>query len=233
MPYVPSRKTDGQSNDREVIDAAVENLAQEVAEEITDNVSLRNKYQATFLRVSNALSHLLGGEPRWLNQYDVWGNPTDAEFKLAQAIFEVGAKYNYGGAYLGEFNYAWTKFIQQVPKIKVRGGSWQEEFRYWVYAETVSALIFASNRTICLDIGVDGVFEDIKDEYKRRVNTAYEAAQILKSGDCYSGPYYTRLIEVVDEEGRHVGHQEVMLKRGPETAHSDILNYKIVVKRNS
>ena len=38
------------------------------------------------------------------------------------------------------------------------------------------------------------MFEDIKDEYKRRVNSAYEAAQILKSGDCYDYvPFRTQL----------------------------------------
>ena len=60
--------------------------------------------------------------------------------------------------------------------------------------------------------GLAGVFEDVKDEYKRRVNTAYEAAQILKSGDCYDRvPFHTQLVAAtingVD------GWVEVMLAR--------------------
>ncbi len=46
----------------------------------------------------------------------------------------------------------------------------------WVYAAFVGAL------------------EDVKDEYKRRANTAYEAAQIRKSEDCYDTPYHTELV---------------------------------------
>lgn len=57
-----------------------------------------------------------------------------------------------------------------------------------------------------------GVFEDVKDEYKRRVNTAYEAAQILKSGDCYEySPFQTQLV-AVNVDGV-AGFQEVMLPR--------------------
>lgn len=60
--------------------------------------------------------------------------------------------------------------------------------------------------------GLTGVFEDVKDEYKRRVNTAYEAAQILKSGDCYElAPYRTQL--VADTVDGVAGWQEVMLPR--------------------
>ena len=40
MPYVPSKKTDGKSTDREVIDIAVENLACKAANEITANPTL-------------------------------------------------------------------------------------------------------------------------------------------------------------------------------------------------
>lgn len=155
---------------------------------------------------------------------------SNAEIALAQTIYDVGAKYDYEGAYLGEFNYAFTRFIQRVPQLKVQSGAWAQELRYWLYASTVSALAYASRHTEDLDIGVDGVFIDIKDEYKRRVNTAYEAEQILKSGDCYDTPYYTRLVEVVDENGTLVGYQEIMLKRSESTLGQDLLNGRIVLK---
>ncbi|MGC8516874.1 MAG: DUF6899 family protein, partial [Candidatus Acidifodinimicrobium sp.] len=58
--------------------------------------------------------------------------------------------------------------------------------------------------------GIVGVLEDIKDEYKRRVNTAYEAVQIKKSGDCYDTPYHTELIDIKDSNGNIIGWQEVM-----------------------
>lgn len=69
-----------------------------------------------------------------------------------------------------------------------------------------------------------GVLQDVSAEHKRRVNVAYEAAQIVKSGDCYDTPYYTRLVEVVDKDGKHVGHFEVMLKRSEETLNKDLLD---------
>jgi hypothetical protein len=58
--------------------------------------------------------------------------------------------------------------------------------------------------------GIAGVFEDVKDEYKRRVNTAYEALQIRKSGDCYDkSPFRTQLVEF--EASGTKGWIEVML----------------------
>lgn len=58
--------------------------------------------------------------------------------------------------------------------------------------------------------GLCGVFIDIKDEYKRRVNTAYEAAQILKSGDCYDRITFRTQLVPVTVNGVE-GYQEVML----------------------
>lgn len=220
MPYVSSKKTDGKSTDREVIDAALEPLAQKVAEEITNNFSLRKIYERTFIQVASDLRDML-------KSTRIVGN--GLTWDLARAIYETSAKYGYEGAYLGEFNYAFTRFIQRVPQIKVARGDWKDELRYWLYAETVTALKHAEDSTKDLDIGVDGVFLDIKDEYKRRMNTAYEAAQIVKSGDCYDGPYYTRLVEIVDERGKIIGHMEVMLKRSEETLHQDVLDHQLVL----
>lgn len=152
---------------------------------------------------------------------------------MGEKIREVGAGYDYEGAYLGELNYAITRFIQRVPQIKVKKGEWKQELRYWLYAATIEALTDTANRMSDKNTGISGVFIDIKDEYKRRVNTAYEAEQIIKSGDAYDAPYYTKLIEVADENGKIVGHMEVMLKRNDETLRKDSLNAQIVVKKKS
>lgn len=222
MPYVPSKKTDGKSEDREIIDIAVEAVALKAVKKITDNKSLRRVYKDIFLKTAGHLNDFLSGKKT---------RGDSSERALAEAIYEVGKRYGYWGAHMGELNYAFTRFIQRVPQIKVEQGEWKEELRYWIYAATVSALIYASHHTDDLGIGIDGVFEDTKDEYKRRVNPPYEAEQILKSGDCYDTPYYTRLVEVVDEDGNLVGHQEVMLKRSEATLKQDLLDGCFVLRR--
>lgn len=224
MPYVPSKKTDGESRDREFLNPFVENCAKDAAQHITSNLSLIDVYKAFFVTVASQLACRYGLSAVHLKQ-------SAAIDFLAHAIHDAGEAHGYEGAYLGELNYAITRFIQRVPQIKVENGEWEQELRYWLYAATVEALIFASRKTEDFGIGISGVFEDIKDEYKRRVNTAYEAAQIAKSGDCYDTPYYTRLVEVVDEHGDLVGHQEIMLKRSEETRDVDILGGIMVFKK--
>ena len=215
MPYI-------KSTDREILDAVVERLANDAAGRILSNLSLIAVYKSVFIRVAESLHPLIRGSI-------VIKKSIEAE--LAQAIYDVGAEYDYEGAYLGELNYALTRFIQRVPQLKVQKGVWTQELRYWLYAATVEALIYASYETRGFGIGVSGVFEDIKDEYKRRVNVSYEAEQILKNGDCYDAPYYTRLIEVIDENGTFVGYQEIMLKRDNTTLNLDLLNFQIVVRK--
>jgi len=227
MPYVPSKKTDGKSEDREVLGQAVEYVAKEASILITNNLSLIGVYRSVFAGICRILSGLARGAT--VDQYV----PTHV-ILLAEAIFYVAKKYNYEGAFLGELNYAVTRFIQRVPQIKVAREDWKEsdELRYWLYACTVEALAGTATAQQDSCLGIGGVFEDIKDEYKRRVNTAYEAAQIKKSGDCYDTPYYTRLVEVRDEDSDAVlAYMEQMCKRAPETLDKDILDWHIVVRR--
>lgn len=228
MPYVPSEKTVPPAEDRKIIDEALMPLATSVAVKITNNFSLRKIYGRVFVGVSAHLKDIL----RDPNDNRIWSG-SFLENGLARAIYEAGAKYGYEGAYLGEFNYAFTRFIQLVPQIKVQRGDWQEkdELRYWLYAETVSALRFAENHTEHFDIGVDGVFRDIKDEYKWEVNRSYEIAQIIKNGHCYSSPRYCRPVEIVDDDGKHIGYIEVHLKRSEETLHKDVLDGKFVLQK--
>ena len=216
MPYVPSMKTDGKSNDRELIDAKVEVVATRIAARTESNFDLSEAYGTVFMDIGEYLENLYRGSI---------GVPSDDVGQLSETIFNVGKKYNYEGAFLGELNYAITRLIQRVPQIKVKLGLWEakSEIRYWLYAITTETLFMVASHYKCSGIGIGGVFLDIKDEYKRRVNTAYEAAQIIKSGDCYDTPYYTRLMEVLDEEGSLIGYQEIMVERSKETLHLDVI----------
>ena len=218
MPYVSTE-------DREIIDEAVELAAKYAAAKITNNLSVVKVYTDVFTTVAGELGRLLSGET---GENGVGGYP---EAELALAIFNVAKKYGYEGAHLGELNYAITRFIQRVPQIKVELGEWKEEFRYWLYAVTVEGLMEAYSYMPSRGTGIAGVFLDVKDEYKRRVNPAYEAAQILNSGDCYDTPYYNRLVEVVGEDGKQIGHILVDMKCSPETLHKNVLDGHLVFVR--
>lgn len=124
---------------------------------------------------------------------------------LAAGIAEVSARHKYEGAFAGEMNYSLTVLLQEIPRALMKAGVIKEELRYWI-----QPLLY-------------GVLLDVALEHKRRVNVAYEAAQIVKSGDCYDAPYYTRLIEVCDCTGKLIGHQEVMVARSADTLDKDVI----------
>ncbi|MEK9175417.1 MAG: hypothetical protein AAB795_02365 [Patescibacteria group bacterium] len=235
MPYVPSRKTVPPAEDRAMLDVAVELVAEDIALKVDnkDNFSLRRAYENSFIEIGETLRRLAG------HFYDAKYVANTPCAKLAATIYKIAEKYNYVGAYLGELNYAITRLIQRVPQIKVARGDWNEknELRYWVYAVTVKALIVVANRLnkeegyYCDYYCLAGVFEDVKDEYKWRVNRAYEAAQIVKSGDCYDTPFYTKLIELVDESGKHVCYIDGYFERSDKTVNCDVVPYQIVVRK--
>ena len=219
MPYVPSEKTpnpsgivkDGKAQDRILIDKAVIKLSEKIAKEIKTNRDILFGYLRHFCEIGMTL---LDAEKT--KEIATASQKVSYEgLSLSETIYDVGKAYNYEGAFLGELNYAITRLIQEVPKRLVEQGKQTSELRYFIYAYTVSALVRASyffNRLPDM-YGIGGVFTDIKDEYKRRVNPSYEAAQIVKSGDCYDTPYLTKLIEVVNQHGIHIGYQEIMIKR--------------------
>ena len=224
-PYVPSEKTDGKSQDRNLIDIKVEALASDIASRINNNFDVIAFYTEAFYFIGTTLQELVCNLTLSLSK----DRPS---VDLAHTIFEVGASYGYQGAFLGELNYAITRLIQRVPQLMVGLGKWQtkDEIRYWLYANTVEALVSATNKFIDRGLGIGGVFEDIKDEYKRRVNPSYEAAQIVKSGDCYDTPYYNRLVRIVDENGKEVGKILVDMVRSEETLHKDVLDGELVLR---
>jgi len=215
MPYVPSEKTknpsgivkNGKAQDRVLIDKGVKALSTVVADKINTNNDIAKELFSVFQEIGYVLYDIkTEGEGIYV---------PNEEYKLALTISEVGKAYKYEGAFLGELNYAITRLIQEVPKRLVEQVKQKSELRYFIYALIVEALVRAANYFNAREemIGIGGVFIDIKDEYKRRVNPGYEAAQIVKSGDCYDTPYLTKLIEVIDQNGDVIGHQEVMIKR--------------------
>ena len=231
MPYVPSEKTknpsgivkDGKAQDRVLIDKAVKMLSNDIAERINTNNDIAEKLFNSFKNIGNLLYSL---EANRSHNYNI-------ENELTHTIDKVGEAYNYQGAFLGELNYAITRLIQEVPKRLVEKEKQKSELRYFIYALIVEALVRASNYFNNKEemIGIGGVFTDIKDEYKRRVNPGYEAAQIVKSGDCYDTPYYTKLIEIIDQTGRVIGYQEVMIKREDDNG-LDVFGSKCITVYN-
>ena len=219
MPYVPK-------NDRPAIDVAVEKLANQVADCIKGNETLLDAYYSAFRYTAESLLWLLTRPRSTVNQETPHGY-------LAVAIRDAGATHGYEGAFLGELNYAITRLIQRVPQIKVARNEWQDtdELRYWLYARTVEALTKTAAHAQEWNTGISGVFEDIKDEYKWRVNRPYETAQIRKSGDCCDAPYYNKPAEVVDEDGNHIGHVYVDLQRSKDTLGIDLLEYQFVARK--
>jgi len=156
MPYVPSEKTDGKTQDRNILDPLAK--------------------------------------------------------ALADGIADVAAPYKYDGAFLGEMNYALTRLIQHLPRSLQRACGFKDETRYWLQA------------------GMFGVLMDVMLEYKVRVNQAYEIAQIKKSGDCYDTPYYSRVVNYVDEHGNVVGSGYLNMPRSLATLGQDELPFVIPVK---
>lgn len=124
---------------------------------------------------------------------------------MSDAIAKMAAKHGYEAAFAGNLNYALTRLMQELPRSLMKEGVIKEEIRYWI-----QPLMY-------------GVLMDVVLEHKRRVNVSYEAAQILKSGDCYDTPYYTKLVDMVDENGKVVGQMEVMVKRSLDTVSKDTI----------
>ncbi|MFH0806089.1 MAG: hypothetical protein V1901_04390 [Patescibacteria group bacterium] len=207
MPYVPSLKTDGKSQDRILIDVAVEKYSDYLVSRIYTNGDL-------YIQLSNSFIYV--GEMLLLGKCE---KISSEEAFFTRVILDVGDKYDYKGAFLGELNYGITRVIQIVPQKLAKQGKCGlvvgKELRYWLYAMIVDCLITTSIYLAKKDsYGVAGVFEDIKDEYKRRCNVAYEAEQIIKSGDCYENvPYHTVLTEIRSEDNNLIGHIEIMITR--------------------
>ncbi|MFW5870805.1 MAG: DUF6899 family protein [Candidatus Sumerlaeota bacterium] len=213
MPYIPPQN-------RPDIDKAVDAMAEELAHTIKSGgltARISELYRDTFMEIAHHIE-ALEKKP----DADAKSNAQ----KLAATIVEKAKMYEQQGGWLGELNYAVTTLIMAVPFKMYQGGEWKEALRYWLYAETVGALVRTSyaihdeKPNNWIYNGLAGVFEDVKDEYKRRVNTAYECLQIRKSGDCYNmSPFHTELVET--EVNGVKGWQEVMLPQREPTANEN------------
>ena len=205
MPYIPPAN-------RPAIDEKVQALAHEIAGRMIDQrhtAEISTHYRGAFLEMAEYIEAM---------ENSTAAAPASKAQQLAATIVEVARGYGVKGGWTGELNYAITMLIQLVPYQMQCSKAWDESLRYWIYAETVGALTRTAydlhTRTAddYIGNGLTGVFEDIKDEYKRRVNSAYEAAQILKSGDCYDYvPFRTQLVPTT--VAGTAGYQEVMLPR--------------------
>jgi hypothetical protein len=203
MPYIANE-------DRPLIDLEVQNVADEIVQFSVTPIQVFDRFYKAMRDACMIIDACQNGFGITI--------PSVAK-RLGRTIFDMARKYNYDGAWLGGLNYATTRLIQIIPKIIVEKNMITEEFRYWYYAEVVGYLgalvkfYQDVDNTDWINQGFAGVFEDVKDEYKRRVNVSYEAYQNIKTGDCYDSPYYTRLIEVKDQLGNPIGYQEIMVKR--------------------
>lgn len=204
MPYISPQN-------RPAIDDAVEKLANELSDKLVakeSSGSISEDYRKVFMEISNYIvMSEAGQEPS--------GSLSSAK-EIGKVIMSNSRKSETQGGWHGELNYAITRLIQWVPFEMHRRKEWDQAFRYWLYAQTVGALVRTSyeiddkfgNEWVAN--GLAGVFEDIKDEYKRRVNTSYERLQISKSGDCYEkSPFKTQLTEF--EHNGIKGWIEIML----------------------
>lgn len=224
MPYVPSLKTDGKSDDRIRIDKKVTEISKSIVNQINFNRDILIAYLEEFVKV--------GSELLLLEQINILEYPqNDIDKSFADVIYDVAKKYNYEGAFLGELNYAITRLIQEVPKQLVKQKKQAKELRYFIYAYTVEALTRANYHFNRLPemYGIGGVFEDIKDEYKVRVNKSYEIYQILKSGDCYDTPYFNKVVEIVNEQDNVVGYTYIELLNDGKNEKLDKMPYKLKV----
>ena len=203
MPYIPP-------SNRPPIDEAVDQLAKEIADAMAaakETSELGSRLRSAFMTISRHIRDSESGTSPAV------GGKAQA---LAQRVLDVATSYGIKGGWTGELNFAVTRLIQAVPYQLYKKAEWQEPLRYWIYAETVGALtrtawdLHAECADDYIGNGLCGVFIDIKDEYKRRVNTAYEAAQILKSGDCYDRITFRTQLVPVTVNGVE-GYQEVML----------------------
>lgn len=213
MPYISA-------GDRPMLDAKVEALSIELATDLVKrfngDTDISLCYKESILAIVDTLRQLEEGN-------DIV--PHSQKDQLAQAIFESAKRHAYRGAWLGSLDYALTRLIQSVPAKMVANGIWKESFRFWIYAQTIGALeraaitVHSQGKNDCVTDGIVGVLTDVKDEYKRRVNVAYEAVQIRKSGDCYNTRYRTEVVEVKDSSDKVIGYEEIMKDFGAEESY--------------
>ncbi len=203
MPYIPAQN-------RPPIDKAVDALADAIAGELQKNgmtAEISVLYRNAFNTIADSIAAIETG-----------GTATrDEAGALAAQVVETAGVYGQRGGWTGELNYAVTMLVQAVPYKLYKRGEWEECLRYWLYSQTVGALtrtaydIHERFGNDYIGNGLAGVLEDIKDELKRRVNSAYEAAQITGNGDCYTMvPYHTELVPV--EKDGVSGYIEIMRK---------------------
>jgi hypothetical protein len=212
MPYV-------EKHDRRKLDAYISEVADDVAKQMSEKskmppaqqyAELGMVYKKTILETANAIVDKESGKEAM---------PRTPAQRLGHQIFDVAKRK--GGSirvdWLGNLNYTTTRLIQMVPHIMVTKHGWQTEFSEPLYLMTAGAIeqcaLEIRTRYVPPNIewvidGLVGVLFDITDEYKRRVNIAYQAVQIKKLGDSFDAPFRTEVVE--RDIAGNKGYQEVM-----------------------
>lgn len=129
----------------------------------------------------------------------------DLVCQLATEIANTSSKYGYKGAFAGDLNFAITRLIQILFRELTSTGESNSELRYWMQAV------------------VYGILLDVVLEHKVRVNQSYEIAQMVKNGDCYDTPYYSKPIEVVNAKEEPIGYVYVNMVRTDETVYQNVI----------
>jgi hypothetical protein len=133
-------------------------------------------------------------------------------FGKAKEIAWAVVKTADGGPFSGDLNYAITTAIDQLL--------W--ELNQGKINYDMQATIF-------------GVLLDVALEFKSRVNTAYEVHKLVENGDCYGSRYRSKPVEVVDDDGNHIGYIYVNVDSndGFNANNPNIHNRKLVLTRKT
>lgn len=185
MPYIEQK-------DRAELDPLIENAVEEICDRFQHDKELIKSIVEALITMAGAIkAHF---DHQHINLHNTYQT---LALKIVNGI-DNNDPYDIRMRWAGWLNYSVSRILVLLPKRLVATGYFKKEFAYWIYACMVGALGEATN--IVTDIsGQDdirgclvGVFTDIKDEYKWRVNRAYERVKIAENGDVFlDAPYYT------------------------------------------
>lgn len=185
MPYIVPES-------REQLEPFIEDVVNEISTRFQTDGELVRALVEAFLTISGSIkAYFSNHELNKHNAYQTLG------LKIVRGISSTDS-YEIRMGWAGDLNYCITRILILLPKKLMLLGILKKEFAYWMYACFVGALFEIAN-IVADTSGQDdirgclaGVFIDIKDEYKWRVNRAYERIKIQENGDCYKdAPFYT------------------------------------------
>ncbi len=211
MPYV-------EKHDRAKLEAYITDLAEDMAKRLASSKAANREaelgamYKAALLETADAIIARESGKDTM---------PRTPAQRMGTNLWEVAKRK--GGSikvdWLGNLNYCVTRLIQMVPHAMAERHGWKAEFNSTIYLVTSGALeqsaLEVRTRYVPPNIewvldGLVGVLFDIEDEYKRRVDTAYQAVRVSEVGDVYDAPFRTKVVATKGAGGSD-GFQEIMM----------------------